>query len=91
MPEPGAQPPATGRTYDDDRLEQTGWRMYEGLLAEVRTRAEQLTTAGIPTSAAALAGATLHSHLPRSVEEGAEIMRAFRQATAGRQRARRRS
>jgi hypothetical protein len=79
----------TDRTYDDDRLEQTGWRIYDSLLAEVRTRAEQLSAAGIPTSAAALAAATLHSHLPHTIEEGADIMRAYRQATAGRQRAHR--
>ncbi len=75
--------------YDQDRLEQTGWRIYESLLAEVKARADELSAAGIPTSAAALAAATLHSHLPRTVEDGAEIMRAYRQATAGRQRARR--
>ncbi len=77
------------RTYDDDRLEQTGWRIYESLLAEVKARADELSAAGIPTSAAALAAATLHSYLPRTIEDGAEVMRAYRQATAGRQRARR--
>jgi len=77
------------RTYDQDRLDQTGWRIYESLLAEVRQRAEELSAAGIPTSAAALASATLHTHLPRTPEDGAEIMRIYRQATAGRQRARR--
>jgi hypothetical protein len=86
-------PVAAGSTadgnYDQDRLEQTGWRIYESLLAEVRARADELSAAGIPTSAAALAAATLHSHLPRTLEDGAEIMRAYRQATAGRQRARR--
>jgi len=76
-------------TYDDDRLEQTGWRIYESLVAAVRDRAEDLTNAGVPTSAAALAAATLHSRLPQSVEEGTEVMRAFRQASAGRARARR--
>ena len=79
----------TDGNYDEDRLEQTGWRIYESLLAEVKARADELSAAGIPTSAAALAAATLHSHLPRTVEDGAEIMRAYRQATAGRQRARR--
>ncbi len=86
-------PAAAGSTadgnYDQDRLEQTGWRIYESLLAEVRARADELSAAGIPTSAAALAAATLHSHLPRTLEDGAEIMRAYRQATAGRQRTRR--
>jgi hypothetical protein len=77
------------RTYDQDRLDQTGWRIYESLLAEVRQCAEELSAAGIPTSAAALASATLHTHLPRTPEDGAEIMRIYRQATAGRQRARR--
>ena len=75
-------------TYDDARLEQTGWRIYESFLADVRTRAEELTAAGIPTSAAALAAATLHSHLPRTVEEGTDLMRVYRQASAGRRRAR---
>ncbi|MGO9959332.1 MAG: hypothetical protein ACLP50_25730 [Solirubrobacteraceae bacterium] len=86
-------PVAAGGTaeggYDQDRLEQTGWRIYESLLEQVRARADELCAAGIPTSAAALAAATLHSHLPRTVEEGTEIMRAYRQATAGRQRVRR--
>ena len=77
------------RTYDQDRLDQTGWRIYESLLAEVRQRAEELSAAGIPTSAASLAAATLHTHLPRTPEDGAEIMRIYRRATAGRQRARR--
>jgi len=76
-------------TYDDDRLEQTGWRIYETLVAAVRDRAQELSDAGVPTSAAALAAATLHSRLPQSVEEGTEVMRAFRQASAGRARARR--
>ena len=80
---------AASPTYDDDRLEQTGWRMYETLLEQVRIRAEELTAAGIPTSAAALAAATLHSYLPRTPEAGADVMRVYRQATAGRQRARR--
>ena len=74
--------------YDADRLEQTGWRIYDSLLAQVRDRAQELTDAGIPTSAAALAAATLHSHLPRTVEEGSDLMLAYRQATAGRRRAR---
>ena len=78
-----------GITYDDDRLEQTGWRLYESLLTRVRDRAQELTDAGIPTSAAALAAATLHSHLPGTVEEGTELMRVYRQASAGRPRARR--
>jgi len=80
--------PGEGINYDDDRLEQTGWRIYDSLLAEVRERAQELSDAGIPTSAAALAAATLHSHLPRSVEEGTDVMRVFRQASAGRRRAR---
>lgn len=88
-PAPRSGAPAAERTYDEDRLEQTGWRMYESLLGEVRARAAELTAAGIPTSAAALAAATLHSHLPQTVEEGAELMRAYWRATAGRQRARR--
>jgi hypothetical protein len=78
--------PASERSYDADRLEQTGWRMYESLLADVRARANELTAAGIPTSSAALAAATLHSHLPRTIDEGTEVMRAYRQATAGRTR-----
>lgn len=82
------EPKAETVSYDDDRLEQTGWRIYDSLLAEVRERAQQLTDAGIPTSAAALAAATLHSHLPRTVEEGTELMRVYRQASAGRRRAR---
>ena len=86
---PTPKPPeASDRSYDEDRLEQTGWRIYESLLADVRTRAEELTVAGIPTSAAALAAATLHSHLPRTVEEGTDLMRVYRQASAGRRRAR---
>lgn len=88
-PVPAAAGSTADGNYDHDRLEQTGWRIYESLLAEVRARADELSAAGIPTSAAALAAATLHSHLPRTLEEGAEIMRAYRQATAGRQRARR--
>ena len=76
-------------TYDDDRLEQTGWRIYDSIVAAVRDRAEELTDAGVPTSAAALAAATLHSRLPHTVEEGTEVMRAYRQASAGRARARR--
>jgi hypothetical protein len=85
---PAAAPgdPASERSYDADRLEQTGWRMYESLLADVRARANELTAAGIPTSSAALAAATLHSHLPRTIDEGTEVMRAYRQATAGRTR-----
>jgi hypothetical protein len=75
---------ATTLTYDDDRLEQTGWRIYDSLLDEVRNRARELTEAGIPTSVASLAAATLHSRLPRTVEEGSDVMRAFRQASAGR-------
>ena len=75
-------------TYDDDRLEQTGWRIYDSIIAEVRERARQLSDAGIPTSAAALAAATLHSRLPRTVEEGTDVMRVYRQASAGRQRGR---
>jgi hypothetical protein len=86
---PPQQTPPQQRAYDDDRLEQTGWRIYESLLTEVKARAEELSAAGIPTSAAALAAATLHSYLPRAIEDGAEVMRAYRQATAGRQRARR--
>jgi len=82
-------PRQSQRTYDDDRLEQTGWRIYESLLTEVKARAEELSAAGIPTSAAALTAATLHSYLPRTIEDGAAVMRAYRQATAGRQRARR--
>lgn len=78
-----------GHTYDDDRLEQTGWRLYESLLERVRDRAEQLSAAGIPTSAAALAAATLHAHLPQSIEEGTELMRTYRQVSAGRARTRR--
>ncbi len=81
--------PTQPATYDDDRLEQTGWRIYESLLATVRDRAQQLTDAGVPTSAAALAAATLHSHLPHTVQDGTEVMRAYRQASAGRARARR--
>ena len=88
-PPPQHTPRQSQRTYDDDRLEQTGWRIYESLLAEVKARAEELSAAGIPTSAAALAAATLHSYLPRTIEDGAEVMRAYRQATAARQRARR--
>lgn len=76
-------------TYDDDRLEQAGWRIYASLLTTVRDRAQQLTDAGVPTSAAALAAATLHSHLPQTVQDGTEVMRAYRQASAGRARARR--
>ncbi len=76
-------------TYDTDHLEQAGWRIYASLLATVRDRAQQLTDAGIPTSAAALAAATLHSHLPQTVQDGAEVMRAYRQASARRARARR--
>ena len=75
-------------TYDHDRLEQTGWRIYDSIIAEVRERARQLSDAGIPTSAAALAAATLHSRLPRTVEEGTDVMRVYRQASAGRQRGR---
>ena len=77
--------PARGKssTYDQDRLEQTGWRIYESIVAAVRDRAQELTDAGVPTSAAALAAATLHSRLPKTVEEGTEVMRAYRQATAG--------
>jgi hypothetical protein len=86
---PQAPPRHSQRTYDDDRLEQTGWRIYESLLAEVKARADELSTAGVPTSAAALAAAILHSYLPRTIEDGAEVMRAYRQATARRQRARR--
>lgn len=87
---PSAPARATGEAinYDDDRLEQTGWRIYDSLLAQVRDRAQELTDAGIPTSAAALAAATLHSHLPRTLEEGTDLMRVYRQATAGRRRAR---
>ena len=85
---PQHTPHQSQRTYDDDRLEQTGWRIYESLLTEVKARAEELSAAGIPTSAAALTAATLHSYLPRTIEDGAEVMRAYRQATAGRQRAR---
>jgi hypothetical protein len=88
-PTPAATPTgdaASERSYDADRLEQTGWRMYESLLADVRARANELTAAGIPTSSAALAAATLHSHLPRTIDEGTEVMRAYRQATAGRTR-----
>ena len=86
---PAPNPQQAGeRTYDKDRLEQTGWRLYESLLGDVRTRAEELTAAGIPTSAAALAAATLHSHLPRTVDEGTDLMRVYRQASAGRRRAR---
>jgi hypothetical protein len=76
-------------TYDDDRLEQTGWRIYETLVTAVRDRAQELSDAGVPTSAAALAAATLHSRLPKTVEEGTEVLRAFRKASAGRARARR--
>jgi hypothetical protein len=54
----------------------------------VEGRADELTAAGIPTSAAALAAATLHSHLPRTVEDGTDLMRDYRRATAGRRRAR---
>ena len=85
----GRQEVGERHTYDDDRLEQTGWRLYESLLTRVRDRAQELTDAGIPTSAAALAAATLHSHLPGTVEEGSELMRVYRQASAGRPRARR--
>jgi len=87
-PASASKPTPSERTYDEDRLEQTGWRLYESLLAEVRTRAEELSAAGIPTSAAALAAATLHSHLPHNVEEGTELMLAYRRASAGRRRAR---
>jgi hypothetical protein len=97
-PRPSNPETSTGRqqvgerhNYDDDRLEQTGWRLYESLLTRVRDQAQELTDAGIPTSAAALAAATLHSHLPDTVEEGAELMRVYRQASAGRPRARRRA
>ena len=97
-PRPSNPEASTGRqqvgerhNYDDDRLEQTGWRLYESLLTRVRDQAQELTDAGIPTSAAALAAATLHSHLPDTVEEGAELMRVYRQASAGRPRARRRA
>jgi hypothetical protein len=83
---PQHTPRQSQRTYDDDRLEQTGWRIYESLLAEVKARAEELSAAGIPTSAAALAAATLHSYLPRTIADGAEVMRPYRQATAGRQK-----
>lgn len=76
-------------TYDEDRLEQTGWRIFDSLLEEVRERAQALTEAGVPTSAAALAAATLHSRLPRTVEEGTDVMRVYRQASAGRARPRR--
>jgi hypothetical protein len=85
----GRQEVGERHTYDDDRLEQTGWRLYESLLTCVRDQAQELTDAGIPTSAAALAAATLHSHLPSTVEEGSELMRVYRQASAGRPRARR--
>lgn len=76
-------------TYDTDHLEQAGWRIYASLLATVRDRAQQLTDAGVPTSAAALAAATLHSHLPQTVQDGTEVMRAYRQASARRTRVRR--
>jgi hypothetical protein len=80
--------PAPG-PYDGDRLEQTGWRLYDGLLGRVRRLASELNDAGVPASAASVAAAVLHFHTPTDVDEADELMRRWRQVTASRSRAQR--
>lgn len=89
---PAAGSRQAGRTpgpYDSDRLEQTGWRLYDGLLGRVRKLASELNDAGVRASAASVAAAVLHFHTPTDVDDADELMRRWRQVTASRSRARR--
>lgn len=87
--QPARARPTGAGPYDEDRLEQTGWRLYEGLLARVRDMSGELNDTGVPASTAALAAAVLHFHTPRDVEEAAQLMREWRKTTAGRRNAER--
>ena len=78
-----------GGPYDADRLEQTGWRLYESVVAKVREDAMELSEAGTPASAASYAAAVLALRAPETVEEKLELMRRWHQLTASRTRARR--
>lgn len=82
--QPAGPRPTGAGPYDDDRLEQTGWRLYEGLLDRIRDMSGQLNDTGVPASTAALAAAVLHFHTPRDVEAATELMREWRKTTAGR-------
>ncbi len=70
--------------YDDDRLVQTGWRMYESLVDEVAALNEALKAEGFAASRASLVAAVLHRHLPRDLHEADALLRDLRQASAGR-------
>lgn len=72
--------------YDEDRLVQTGWRLYESLVDEVAALTDQLTAEGYAASRASLVTAVLHRYLPRDLEEANSLLRELRQASAGRAR-----
>lgn len=72
--------------YDEDRLVQTGWRLYESLVDEVAVLSDQLTAEGYAASRASLVTAVLHRYLPRDLEEANSLLRELRQASAGRAR-----
>lgn len=89
LPSPQPAPPVAakvgpGGPYDDDPLEQCGWRLYAGLLAEIRDRAARLTKEGYPTSTAGYAGAVLGLRLPEDLDGDRELVREWATVTATR-------
>jgi len=75
-----------GGPYDGDRVEQTGWRFYESVKAQVHDAAEELSAAGTPASEVALAQAVVALRMPGSPEERKALMEEWRQLTATRGR-----
>jgi hypothetical protein len=74
--------------YDGDRLEQTGWRFYETVKAQVQEAAQELSDAGTQVSETALAQAVIALRMPESFDDRKALMEEWGQLTASRRRRR---
>ena len=74
--------------YDGDRLEQTGWRFYETVKAQVQEAAQELSDAGTQVSETALAQAVIALRMPESFAQRKALMEEWGQLTASRRRRR---
>ena len=66
-----------GGPYDEDRLAQAGWRMFESVIEQVREQAAEVSAAGAPASAASYAAAVLALRAPETVIEREQLMREY--------------
>jgi len=73
-----------GGPYDEDRLAQAGWRMFESVIEQVREQAAEVSAAGAPASAASYAAAVLALRAPETVIEREQLMREWHQLTSSR-------